>query len=98
MKISTCRILIILHHPLTLNSYMPNIISTLYNLEENGKKYVVKAKHFSIPGTMFKLVPKEVPGRDWKIRTTTVHTDTGNQIPTVFYRTDTAFSHKPTGR
>jgi hypothetical protein len=35
---------------------MPDIISTLHNHEENGKKCAVKAKHFSNPGTMFILV------------------------------------------
>jgi hypothetical protein len=36
---------------------MPDIISTLFNLEENWKKGAVMAKHFSNPGTMFMLVP-----------------------------------------
>ncbi len=37
---------------------MPDVISTLNNLEENWKKCAVKAKHFSNPGTctMFMLV------------------------------------------
>ena len=34
------------------------------------------------------------PARDWKIITT----DTGYQIPTVFYRTNTVFSHKPSNQ
>jgi hypothetical protein len=33
-------------------------------------------------------------GRDWKIITT----DTGYQIPTVLYRTNTVFSHKPSNQ
>ncbi len=37
---------------------------------------------------------KILVGRDWKIITT----DTGYQIPTVLYRTNTVFSHKPSNQ